>query len=200
MEDLGLLITLTRRHVWNAATRKLEASGYSMLWWAILGYLIKEGASTQRDMAVAVGQHPAGVSRLVDEMEARSLLRRGRDELDRRRARVEPTPTGRAMFEAAHPLVKGALKESLRALSPAEQRQLSRLLRKLISVDPEACIERVADRVLETKREATSKRAAPPKRAALSKGAASSKRAASAKPAAPIKRASSAKPARAAAR
>src|SRR5687767_8671608 len=99
-----MLIVLSRRHVWNAASRKLEESGYSMLPWALLGYLMREGSATQRDIAASIGQHPAGVSRLIDEMEAQSLVRRRRDDSDRRRARVEPTRSGRAMFKAAHPL------------------------------------------------------------------------------------------------
>lgn len=135
MDDIGMLIALSRRHVWNAASKKLESEGYSMLSWALLACLSKIGPATQRDIAAAIGQHPAGVSRLIDEMEEQGFVRRRRDATDRRRARIEVAAKGEAMFQEAHPLVLSSLKEALRGLSLAEQRELSRLLRKLLSVD-----------------------------------------------------------------
>lgn len=130
-----MLIALSRRHVWDAASKRLEASGYSMLSWGVLAYLLKCGPATQRAIAQATGQHPAGVSRLIDEMEGQGLVSRRRDDVDRRRARVAVARAGRTMFKAAHPLVTSSLKEALRGLSAAEQRELDRLLRKLLSVD-----------------------------------------------------------------
>lgn len=132
MKDIGLLVSLTRRIVWMAATRKLEEAGYSMMAWALVGFLNKFGPTTQRDIAAGIGQHPAGVSRLIDDLEKEGLVRRRRDDQDRRRALVEATARGKTMWTAAEPLVAASLKETLSPLAIAEQRQLRKLLRKLV--------------------------------------------------------------------
>lgn len=147
---MGLLISLTRRLVWIAASRKLEEAGHSMIAWALVGFLMKLGPATQRDIAAGIGQHPAGVSRLIDDLEKEGFVRRRRDEEDRRRARVEATARGKAMWTAAEPLVTASLKEALSPLSIEEQRQLRKLLQKLVlSDDSPACDPRVA-RVLKS--------------------------------------------------
>lgn len=169
MDDLGILITLSRRLVWMAATRKLEASGYSMTSWVLAGHLTKFGPATQVDIAAAIGQHPAGVSRLIDEMEAKNLVRRRRDEVDRRRARIEVTPTGRAMVKAAHPLVLSSLKEALSPLSIEEQQQLQSLLRKLLSMGADADCVQEAERLVRSVSEAREVRVE--KRARVANGA-----------------------------
>jgi MarR family 2-MHQ and catechol resistance regulon transcriptional repressor len=140
-----MLISLTRRLVWFAASRKLEEGGYSMVAWALVGFLVKIGPTTQRDIAAGIGQHPAGVSRLVDDLEKEGFVRRRRDEQDRRRARIEVTARGKAMWTAAEPLVIAALKEALSPLSLDEQRQLRKILRKLVlSSETPGCDPRVA--------------------------------------------------------
>lgn len=135
MKDLGVLISLSRRIVWMTASRKLEEAGYSMTTWAVLAPLVKLGPTSQRDIAAGIGLHPAGVSRLIDDLEGEGLVRRRRDEQDRRRAFVEATPRGKAIWTAAEPLVAASLKDVLSPLSVDEQRQLRKLLRKLVMSD-----------------------------------------------------------------
>ena len=141
---MGMLISLTRRLVWITASRTLEEAGYSMMAWALVGFLMKLGPATQRDIAAGIGQHPAGVSRLIDDLEKEGYVRRRRDEQDRRRAQVEATARGKAMWNAAEPLVSAALKEALSPLSMDEQRQLRKILQKLVlSSDSSVCDPRV---------------------------------------------------------
>jgi MarR family 2-MHQ and catechol resistance regulon transcriptional repressor len=126
-----MLMGRSRRAVWTAAARALEDNGFSALSWVLLACLIKHGPAPQGEIASAIGQHPAGVSRLLDDMEAEGLVRRRRDADDRRRARVALTARGRARFKAGEPHVLGALRETLSPLSAAELRQLHGLLQKL---------------------------------------------------------------------
>lgn len=130
--DVGSLIVRARRLVWTAAARELEAHGLSMPTWVLLANLIRTGPATQREIADATGQHPAGVSRLVNELEAQKLVRRRRDDDDHRRAHVEITAAGRSFCRAARPHVLGALRSALGPVSVAEQRALRTLLLKLL--------------------------------------------------------------------
>jgi MarR family transcriptional regulator, lower aerobic nicotinate degradation pathway regulator len=131
-EDLGRLIAFAGRLVRGAALRRLEAAGESFFAWQILARLVHQGPSTQRELAAATIQHPAGVSRLLAEMEEAGLVRRGRDPGDRRKMVVEATPAGRQSFEANRLLVAGAVAEALEPLALREQRVLGALLRKLL--------------------------------------------------------------------
>lgn len=138
--ELGILIALARRSLWTAAAHELEANGFSMLVWVLLAHLVRSGSSTQRKIATATGQHPAGVSRMLVELEEQKLVRRGRDVADRRRAKVELTAAGRRSFEAARPHVIGALREALSPLSLDEKKTLRGLLGKLcpgMGIEPE---------------------------------------------------------------
>ena len=115
-----------------ATSRRLEENGYSMIAWVLIGHISRFGPATQRDIAAGSGQHPAGVSRVVDELEEAGLVRRRRDAKDRRRVSVEPTRKGMAQWEAAKPLVMDAMNEALSPLTKEEQRALRKLLRKLV--------------------------------------------------------------------
>lgn len=129
--EVGTLIARARRLVWTAAAHELEAHGFSMVTWVLLATLVRSGPATQREIADATGQHPAGVSRLVNDLEAKKLVRRHRDDDDRRRARVEITAAGKAFCRSARPHVIGALREALGPISTTEQRALRALLLKL---------------------------------------------------------------------
>jgi DNA-binding MarR family transcriptional regulator len=142
--QLALLITRSRRVTRAAISRGLETNGFSMQAWVAVAHLCRFGPLAQRDLADAVGQHPAGVSRLVDDLERRRLVRRKRDDQDRRLARVEVTAKGRAMYDAGRPHVVESLTEALQSLSVREQEDLRDLLTKLVSSEgPDA--HRAAD-------------------------------------------------------
>jgi len=137
VEELGMLIAKARRLVWTNATRRLEQSGDSMLSWQVLALLIRAGKLTQTEVAVALLQHPAGVSRLLDELEKQGSVERVRDAADRRRVHVHATPRGERRFRSILPEVIRGVDQALEPLSDAERRTLRDLLRKIVLDDPD---------------------------------------------------------------
>ncbi|GAC1353392.1 MAG: hypothetical protein NVSMB47_05470 [Polyangiales bacterium] len=131
VEELARLLSRARRRVYLACAQALSARGGSMLTFQLLAHLVVHGASTQVDLATATAQHPAGISRLLDELERDALVRRRRDPTDRRKLRVEATATGRARFRMNHPILIAAVDDALGVLSVAERKALATLLRKL---------------------------------------------------------------------
>jgi DNA-binding MarR family transcriptional regulator len=136
-EELGMLIAKTRRMVWANATRRLEEAGESMLAWQVLAHLMRAGRQTQTEVAAALAQHPAGVSRLLDELEKQGYVARRRDRVDRRRVHVEATAGGRRRFRSILPEVVRGVEQVLEPLSEPDKRVLRRLLRKVVLQDPE---------------------------------------------------------------
>jgi DNA-binding MarR family transcriptional regulator len=137
IEELGMLISKTRRMVFTSATRRLEASGDSMLGWQLLALLVRVGKRTQTEVAVALAQHPAGVSRLLDDLEKQGYVARCRDSEDRRRVHVEATARGHRRFQLMLPEVVRAVDQALEPLTEADRRLLRDLLHKVVSQDPE---------------------------------------------------------------
>jgi DNA-binding MarR family transcriptional regulator len=134
-EELGMLIAQTRRRVWTNAARRLEQAGDSYLPWTFLAHLRKAGRLTQSELATLTAQHPAGVSRLLDELEKEGCVSRRRDPGDRRRVYVVISPRGKRRCEALLPDVIEAVDQALQPLSESERRVLRDLLRKVTASD-----------------------------------------------------------------
>jgi len=137
-DELATLLARSRRKLWSNASRRMETQGESMLVWQLLHRLRCDGAMTQVDLAFRTGQHPAGVSRLLDTLEQLGQVQRERDPDDRRKMRVDLTRPGRDRLRAADPVVTGAADEVFTPLSPAERRSLKALLVKLLGTDAPA--------------------------------------------------------------
>ncbi len=130
--EMVRLVGQARRRLWIAAARALAARGESIVAWSLVNRLAELGPLTQRELADASAQHPAGVSRQLDELERKGLTTRGTDPSDRRRRRVELTATGARWFHQTRPLVDQACAPVLAVLRPNERRALTTLLRKVI--------------------------------------------------------------------
>lgn len=130
--DVVRLVGQTRRLLWIAAARSLTAQGESIVAWSLMNRLAEIGPLTQRELADASAQHPAGVSRQLDELEHRGLTTRVLDPGDRRRRRVELTLEGRRWHRRWRPVVEGAFAPVLAPLGVAQRRTLATLLRQVL--------------------------------------------------------------------
>ncbi len=131
-EELYRLIMRTKKYLWYTAGKTLEERGESIFTWPVLCLLVRIGPTAQRDIAFRIGQHPAGLSRLVEELEAQKLVRRKVDPSDRRRQLVEVTSKGRAWVDSMTPPVFAAVDQAMGSLTEPERRQMRTLLQKLL--------------------------------------------------------------------
>ncbi|WP_394848720.1 MarR family transcriptional regulator [Pendulispora brunnea] len=132
-EELHRLVVRTKKVLWRTASRTLESRGESVFTWPILNCLVRNGPSAQKDIAESTGQHPAGLSRLIEELEQKKLIRRKVDRNDRRRQLVEVTPKGRTWVEEHTPAVYAAVDQVMSGLDDEERRTLRALLLKLLA-------------------------------------------------------------------
>jgi DNA-binding MarR family transcriptional regulator len=131
-EDLYRLIGRSRRCLWLTAARNLEARGESVFAWQIVSYVARNGPTTQRELAYAVAQHPAGISRQVDAIERLGLVQR-KPVSDHRRLLIEVTAKGRKWYETVSPAVMVEVSDLLGELSEPLRRQLAALLEMLLA-------------------------------------------------------------------
>ena len=101
-----------------------DASGLTAPRLSALSVIVFRGPLTLGELAAAEQVRPPTISRLVRELEREGLVRRTGDATDRRIHRVEATAAGSRLLHAGRHRRVAVLAESLRALAPAERRQL----------------------------------------------------------------------------
>jgi DNA-binding MarR family transcriptional regulator len=133
-----MLIIRCRRLMWNEASRRLDEVGESLHRYRLLSELARCGPASQRDLADATAQHPAAISRLVDELEVAGLIRRRRGRQDRRQIIVAITARGRVRVQEMSPVAVSGIEEVLAPLSAARQRRLAALLTEVLDAYADA--------------------------------------------------------------
>jgi MarR family transcriptional regulator for hemolysin len=133
---IGLRLTRTAHVVTQAFERAMAEAGGSASAWQVL-LLVRTGQwGTQSRMAEAMGVTAATLTHHLNALEAQGLVRRWRDESNRRVQRVELTDEGAAMFDRLRH-VATRYDEQLRSrLGKDEVERLGELLDKLRGLHP----------------------------------------------------------------
>jgi MarR family transcriptional regulator for hemolysin len=128
---IGLQLSKTARTVSQAFERAMTDAGGSAATWQVL-LLVRSGQwGTQSGLAQAMGVTGATMTHHLNALEAQGLVRRWRDESNRRVQQVELTDDGIAMFERLREVATRHDKRLRSVLSEREVAQLSKLLHKL---------------------------------------------------------------------
>jgi DNA-binding MarR family transcriptional regulator len=131
-EELSVLFGRMGRIWRDTMAVTIQGKFETMLETHLLVSLVREGPAAQNEIAERVAQHPTAVSRMLDDLEARKLVRRHPDPNDRRKMRVETTAEGRAQVEATRPIFMRAVEEMMRGLDLADRVALRDLLKKMV--------------------------------------------------------------------
>ena len=126
-----LMLALTREGYRHAVRSKLEIR---MPDYAVMAVVTEFGASDQRTIAERVGFDKSDVTKIINRLEGKSLVRRTEDEADHRRHCVALTAKGRRQLGVSDKELVDSMKVFLRGLDAAEYRQLQQLLLKAIRV------------------------------------------------------------------
>ena len=109
----------------------LAARGLTPTQLGVLEALLHQGAMTHRDLGRKVLTSAGNMTDVVDKLERRGLVRRVRDQADRRAVRVELTDAGQALIQEVFPRHAADIARVMAGLAPADLRQLGALLRAL---------------------------------------------------------------------
>jgi DNA-binding MarR family transcriptional regulator len=114
------------------AMRHHHGEAVSLIHLHVLGVIERaETPPTMRALAEAIGASPASATGIVDRMERRGLVRRLRDDADRRIVRVELTQSGRDLLDGFAAERRETLAALLDDLSVSELDGLLRGVRAL---------------------------------------------------------------------
>ena len=127
------MICTLGHHMRRALDRELSQGGAaSSAHFIVLMILAQERNVTAADLAKRLGQNPGAMTRLIDRMEARALVRRVRQEDDRRRVCIELTAQGLRLIPGLERVGMGVIRLAMRDFTSAEQRQLTGFLKRMI--------------------------------------------------------------------
>ncbi|GGK90823.1 MarR family transcriptional regulator [Sphaerisporangium melleum] len=117
-------------------TLRLEEAlrGDELRWrdYGVLVILESAGPLSQQEIGRRLAVDRSTMVHVIDVLEQRGLVARGRDRADRRAYAVELTGAGRALLaEVLHPLTDAVHEQVLGRLTPGERRTLTRLLARL---------------------------------------------------------------------
>jgi DNA-binding MarR family transcriptional regulator len=110
----------------------LAEQGFTFTQWVVMMHLRDGLAPTARDLCSQLRHDSGAVTRVIDQLEARDLVRRRRSMDDRREVKLSLTGAGFRMVESLIPLVVDKFNFLLREFSATEVAELNRMLTKLI--------------------------------------------------------------------
>jgi DNA-binding MarR family transcriptional regulator len=129
-EQVGFLLRVAmQRHTTIFTARMIEQLTQTQF--AALAKLLEAGPCSQNHLGRLIYLDAATIKGVVDRLRARGLVVTAGDARDRRRRAVALTPAGRRVTEAAIAVAAQITAQTLAPLSPAEQRAVRRLLKRL---------------------------------------------------------------------
>ena len=130
---------LIGKRIQDAANTTLHPTGLSHPEFTILLMLYGSDAFTLTPslLGAAAGEKLANVTRLTDQLSAKSLIVRRQAEDDRRKIEVTLTPAGVQQIEQLLPIVSDDIRALTAGLTDDELAQLAKLQRKLLLTAPD---------------------------------------------------------------
>ena len=111
--------------------RHLSSTGLTISQFAVLEALYQLGPLSQREIGQKILRSSGNITMVIDNLEKRGLVRRERNEADRRFFIVHLTDKGYNLIDKIFPPHAAVIAEDLGALTAAEQDALGRLCKKL---------------------------------------------------------------------
>lgn len=132
-QSIGYLMHRCLKSVLSQADSRLAPYGLTHAQWLPLFRLLKQGGGTVASMAREQDQDCAAMTRVLDRLEGKGLVRRERSSADRRVVNVDLTDEGRAIAERVRGVLSDVLNAHLRGFSVDEWLQLTALLQRVLA-------------------------------------------------------------------
>lgn len=132
-DSVGFQITRLRAAVFAAVDREVTPWGISSAQGAILIYIAHGRGNRAADIARDYSYDTGSMTRMIDRLVKKGLIRRVRDETDRRSVRLELTPKGTKLTDELPAVAARALNKLLRGFSRPELDQLKGYLDRMLA-------------------------------------------------------------------
>ncbi|HUL46195.1 MAG TPA: MarR family transcriptional regulator [Steroidobacteraceae bacterium] len=123
-----------------AADRRLAALELSAAQFSVIASLAGEERKSASDLCKGISYDAGAMTRMLDRLEGKGLIRRNRSPDDRRLVHLELTDEGRALYPRMRELSLGVANRFLRGFTKAEARQLESLLARMLENTQEPAV------------------------------------------------------------
>ena len=120
-EPLGRLIYLLSQDMKNFAEKVLQPYDLTLEQLQILKNMCSESGMSQRQIGEIANKKAANITRMLDRLEAKELVERKENPVDRRSASVFLTPKGKALVKEVIGIFDSFSTRFLKGVSPGEQ-------------------------------------------------------------------------------
>jgi DNA-binding MarR family transcriptional regulator len=132
-QSIGYRIKLLSQLLTRQFQDTLEPHGLTPFHWVVLCCLWEQDGLATSDIGDRLCQVGGTLTGVIDRMEERGLVRRERDQRDRRIWRIWLTEAGRSLEEILPPLALNLCDRTLQGLSSEERQQLSHYIDVMIA-------------------------------------------------------------------
>lgn len=133
LEDhAGYWLRYVSNHVSHAFSLKVEAQGVTVAEWVLLRELLDTGVAYPSQLADALGMTRGAISKLVERLSRKKLVRRASSQGDQRFQTVELTAAGKRLVPVLARLADENDREFFGHLKPSEKAALVRLLQEIV--------------------------------------------------------------------
>ena len=115
-----------------AADRRLAPLELSAAQFSVIASLVGETRKSASDLCRVISYDAGAMTRMLDRLEAKGLIRRNRSPEDRRLVHLELTEEGRAAYPRMRELALAVANRFLRGFTKADARQLESLLTRML--------------------------------------------------------------------
>jgi DNA-binding MarR family transcriptional regulator len=130
--SIGFLIRRCGVLMTQVAERRFASHTVSLTQWVTLMTLTKCEHMSATSLSAEVGHDMGALTRVVDDLERRGLVRRERSRRDRRAVEIAITPAGRRLAQSSKRVIVELLNELIEPLSAREIDTLIALLRRVV--------------------------------------------------------------------
>jgi len=131
--SLGFILTRTSMRYKNELGRRLKPYDVTPEQWVALYRLLEQGGLTQRELADRTFKDKPTITRILDKLEQKQLIKRSDSLTDRRAFRIHLTGQGLHLLEQLMPLSQLVREDACRGVSDRELAALKATLNKIWS-------------------------------------------------------------------
>ena len=132
-ESIGALIGLARKTMINKIDAKLEPFEVSAAQWLVVLLVGQNAVSSASGLCEMLTHDPGAMTRLLDRLESKGILKRVRSAEDRRTAQLELTDSGKALYPKIISAIVDVNNGLLRGFSRDEVSRLEGYLRRMLA-------------------------------------------------------------------
>jgi DNA-binding MarR family transcriptional regulator len=131
--ELGFVVTDVRNQILGGIERELEPLQITAAQFVVLNSIVSGKGRTLSEFCRVLGYDSGAMTRLLDRIEAKGIIRRVENPADRRSYIVELTEQGQAVFPQARLGTEVAFRRLLAGFSEADAEMLRGLLKRILA-------------------------------------------------------------------